>query len=222
MEKLVNKVDEIAKEVKKLAKNSEQKTIFQDIEFISRDTIIKERLVYPIDVGNGGEIDFKALYTYFSIPNVSQKNNKLKFKINDGVYDLELEPGAYEVNHINTAIQNYIRSNLIYSNEVKSKQEDLPMFSIRPDDSTGKAIIEIPKNCEVDFSGDNSIGSLLGFNKKILESGIHYSDNIVDLMAVNSISVCVTINDQDVFGNVVNGDSSNTLYSPCSTGGESY
>ena len=67
--------------------------------------------------------------------------------------------------------------------------------------------IENP-NYKVDFSDDNSIASLLGFEKKVIGLGYNESDNIVNIMPVNSILVNIDI----IMGSYVNGLQSPTLY----------
>lgn len=64
---------------------------------------------------------------------------------------------------------------------------------MKPDFSTNKTIIEVHDDCEVDLSHPDLIGSVLGFNKKILQKGIHVSDNIVNIMDINYISICCDI-----------------------------
>jgi hypothetical protein len=209
-----NILKEINKNIDKLGKKSYN----TDLEFISTKTEISCEFVVPIEIETA-EIGFKALYTYYSIPNVSKHNNAFKFIVGTDSYTIILPDGAYEVEQIGQYIENYIKSTFLYTNEISKDPKnnnnndiDLPDFSIKPVDSTGKAVIEISKNCSVDFTVNNSIGALLGFSKRILQSGIHYSDNLVNIVPVNSISVCVKVNNLDVYGSLVNGDISNRIY----------
>jgi hypothetical protein len=62
---------------------------------------------------------------------------------------------------------------------------------------------------KIDFGVDNSIGSVLGFDKVIISYGYNESSNIVNIMQVNSILVNIDI----IMGSYVNGSQSPTLYS---------
>ena len=52
----------------------------------------------------------------------------------------------------------------------------------------------VKNNCEVDFRRYNSINSLLGFEGKIYTSGLNESENIVNILTINSILVNIDIN----------------------------
>jgi hypothetical protein len=206
-----NVLKDINKNIMKLGK----RTYYTDLEFVSKETEIKSTFVTPIEIDEA-EIGFRALYTYYSIPNVSKSNNNFTFTYGNDTYSTTLPDGSYEVEQIGQYIENHIKSLFIYTNEISkdpnNNNTNLPEFSIQPVDSTGRSKIEVPMNCKIDFSVRNSIGSLLGFTERVLEPGIHYSDNLVNIVPVNSISVCVKVNGLDVYGSLVNGDVSNRIY----------
>ena len=67
----------------------------------------------------------------------------------------------------------------------------------------------INNNCEVDFRRYNSINSLLGFDSKLYASGFNESENMVNILTINSILVTIDI----ISGNYVNGSTQSTIYS---------
>ena len=65
-------------------------------------------------------------------------------------------------------------------------------------------------NYEVDFRQYNSINSLLGFHSKLYTSGFHECENIVNILAINSILIHNDISS----GSYVNGSTQPTIVSP--------
>ena len=64
-------------------------------------------------------------------------------------------------------------------------------------------------NCEVDFKRYNSINSLLRFDSKLYTSGFNESENMVNILTINSILVHIHI----ISGSYVNGSTQPTIYS---------
>jgi hypothetical protein len=212
MDNLRNDLNLILKEMKLIRESMVKEMKRTDLEFTSKKTRIQIRLEEPIKIGqNGAYIGLKSLYMYYSIPNISNKNNNFRYRVYNEWRDINLESGSYEIENIETRIQNQMKSVLFYDNSVTQTENEavnIPLISIKPDFSTGKSIIEIPEDCELDFTIENSIGSVLGFDKKILKTGIHISDNLVNIMSINSLNVCCSI----AQGSIVNGKASNRLF----------
>ena len=66
----------------------------------------------------------------------------------------------------------------------------------------------INTNCEVDFGRYNAINSLLGFDSKHYSSRFHESQNMVNILTINSILVNIDI----ISGSYVNGSTQLTIY----------
>ena len=64
-------------------------------------------------------------------------------------------------------------------------------------------------NCELDFRRNNSINSLVGFDSKHYSTGFHESENMVNILTINSILVNIDI----ISGSYVNGSTQPTIYS---------
>jgi len=72
-----------------------------------------------------------------------------------------------------------------------------------------KSVLEIQDDFQVDFRARNSISSVLGFRNQVYKEGIHESQNVVNILSINSILVNVDM----IGGSYVNGRTQNTIYS---------
>lgn len=135
-------------------------------------------------------------YTYNSIPNVHEKNNKFHFftNTNETLQTIQIPKGAYEL----TDIGDYLREEL-------SKQDIL--FFYKTNAKTMRFYIE--SDITIDFSQPDSIGSVLGFSKKIINtSQEQQSDLLVNIQNVNSIRIDCDL----ITGSYHNGKCTHTLY----------
>ena len=66
----------------------------------------------------------------------------------------------------------------------------------------------LKNNYEVDFRKDKSFNSLLGFGSKHFSTGFHESENMVNILTINSILVNIGI----ISGTYVNGFTQPTIY----------
>jgi hypothetical protein len=82
-------------------------------------------------------------------------------------------------------------------------------IKLSPNTSTLKSIMEITGNYKVDFREDNSINILLGFADKVYHAGYHESENIVNILTLNSILVELGI----INGSYVKGSRKPVIYS---------
>src|SRR6218665_2655252 len=81
-------------------------------------------------------------------------------------------------------------------------------ISIQPNNNTLKSVLDID-GYKVDFTTANSIRTVLGFNSQIYSAGYNESDNIMNIMNVNSLRVT-----SDVIGSSYsNGTTENVIYS---------
>ena len=67
----------------------------------------------------------------------------------------------------------------------------------------------LKNNYEVDFRKDKSINSLIGFDSKLYTSGFKESENMVNILTINSILVNIYIISDSYF----NGSTQPTIYS---------
>ena len=86
---------------------------------------------------------------------------------------------------------------------------DKDYIEISANTNTLKSEMFLKNNCEVDFRKDKSINCLLGFHSKLYTSGFHESENIVNILIINSILVNIDI----ISASYVNGCTQPTIYS---------
>ena len=89
------------------------------------------------------------------------------------------------------------------------KGNDKDNIEISANTNTLKSEMIINNNCEVDFGRNNSINSLLGFDNKHYSTGSHESENMVNILIINSILVNIDI----ISGSYDNGSTQPTIYS---------
>jgi hypothetical protein len=89
------------------------------------------------------------------------------------------------------------------------KVHNQSFIKLSPNTSTLKSIMEITGNYKVDFREDNSINILLGFADKVYHAGYHESENIVNILTLNSILVELGI----INGSYVKGSRKPVIYS---------
>ena len=117
-----------------------------------------------------GLVDFQ---TYNSIPNVDKRNNLFHI----GEHEIEIPVGSYEIDDIAFLISKTL---LMQNSTAKVR--------IEANNNTLKA--EVESNKTIYFDRPRSIGTLLGFSKRVLERGkTHMSDLAVDINKVNVIRI---------------------------------
>ena len=140
----------------------------------------EEHLLQPLQTNNK---QFKIAVTFLSayngIFNVTSKNNKFYFTKSitdrDHYIMITIPQGAYEIESLDDEIRRIIINDMHFS------EENYP-FKIRPNFSTLGSIIEISnEESAISFRPDDSIGSLLGFNKRTIYEEYNLSDNPVDI-----------------------------------------
>ena len=119
---------------------------------------------------------------YKGIFNITNKNNKFYFinPANETVM-ITIPHGAYELERLDLEIKRIII-------EAGHITENFCPFSIKPYFSTLGSIIEITNpNFLIDFTYNNTIRVLLGFNAVTLEDENNLSNNPVDILSFDNI-----------------------------------
>ena len=141
----------------------------------------EEHLFQPLQTNNK---QFKTAVTFLSayngIFNVTNENNKFYFTKSitddDHYIMITIPPGAYEIEGLNDEIKRIIINDMHFS------EENYP-FQIKPNFSTLGSILEIlNQESAISFRPEDSIGSLLGFNKRTIYEEYNLSDNLVDIL----------------------------------------
>ena len=149
----------------------------------------EEHLFQPLQTNNKQfKIAITFLSAYNGIFNVTNSNNKFYFTksiIDDDHYIMiTIPPGAYEIETLNDEIKRIIIDDEHFT------EGNYP-FQIKPNFSTLGSIIEISnQESAISFRPDDSIGSLLGFNKRTIYEEYNLSDNPVDILSFDIFIEC--------------------------------
>ena len=97
--------------------------------------------------------------------------------------DIHIPTGCYEIKAINNELQRFIVKQIGY-------KEDEKRIILSPNPNTLRCVLEIlHEKCRVDFNVDDSLCKVLGFKKKVYKAGRHESENLVNIINVNSIII---------------------------------
>ena len=137
-----------------------------------------------LDPNKQYEMALVNLETYWSFPNVTEKNNLFKFSDLKENYSILIPKGAYELAQINQYIQVEMK-NLGFKENI---------ITLVPNLNTLKCLMYITKGFAVDFASETTIGAkMLGFERKVYiakdNSETFEGTNIVDIIDINSIYV---------------------------------
>ena len=120
---------------------------------------------------------------YNSIPNINKSRNSLKIKPGKDKTELTIviEPGAYEITQIHSAIITEL-----INHGIEKPDES---FRFLPNTATSKLYIDIAKDWTLSFNVNNSIASILGFKKTDTFAGpkICVPDKIVMINTVDTL-----------------------------------
>ena len=166
--------------------------------FSDRSSMLSAEFFPPIelDVYSSYEIGMLSFQTYNTIPNVDESNNKFHFDDNK---ILTIPNGTYEIKDI----ADYIREHVTTYNTPEK------IYHVMVDTNNNTMRTTIKATVPVDFSQPNSIGSLLGFGKRVLEPQMkHLSDNVADVFRVNTLRIECNI----ASGSYLNGRPAHTVY----------
>lgn len=193
--------------LEKIAKNTEPKRSLQ-VVVNSNKTSFRTRFNPPIQLDKNKmyEIALVNLETYYSFPNIDSSNNYFRYSIDGGTtwFDIYISEGSYDIGDINDTIQQKMRQNGHYDSN-----NDEYYITISANSNTLKSVLILENNYQVDFNQPNSISSVLSFNNNIYTLGFQESENVVNILSINSLLVNIDI----ISGSYVNGFSQNTIYS---------
>ena len=125
--------------------------------------------------------------TYYTFPNIDEKNNALRVSIDRGQnwIDLKIPVGCYNITGINEALQLLLGE--VKKNVVLEKKQ--PYIVLTGNRNTSKVVLEIISDTTiVDFNVNNSIRSVLGFEaKKYVGEKRYESENKINIIRVHLI-----------------------------------
>ena len=136
------------------------------------------------------EIALVNLGTYYSFPNIDESNNVFIYSPDNGKLWLKIKipEGSYEIDNINNTIRHKIEKRGHYN----LINEDT-YINILANSNTLKSILILEKNYQVDFYHQNSLAKVLGFTGAKYTRGFHESENVVNILSINSILINIDI-----------------------------
>ena len=197
MENILNRIE----------KNTRHKSSYQ-ILLSNNKTSLKERFnpSIKLDKTSKYEIALVNLETYYSFPNSTEKNNKFIYAHDGGATwtTIVVPTGCYELSDLNRVIQEQMQRNGHWDSA-----NDTYYISLGANTATLKCVMNISHNYIVNFTMANSLNKVLGFNNTVYREGIFESENVVNILNVNSILVNIDI----IEGSYLNGSLNPTIYS---------
>ena len=196
--------DRMEEHLQKLVQHAEPKRTYS-IVVTDRSSRIQTRfsppLVFSKNTSCYYEMALCKLETYYSFPNIDATNNCIKVRAGDkaGWKTLTIPTGCYEITAINEEMQRLIV-------QLGGKKDKVVLSA---NNSTLRCVLEVKDDkYEVDFRGDHSLRTVLGFDGKLYKRGRFESEQLVDIMSVNSIMVHCDI----IGGTRVNGVEAPVIY----------
>ena len=192
--------------LKTIADNTSQKDSFKII-VSDNTTDFNTKFNPPIQLNKNKsyEMALVNLETYYSIPNITSRNNTFKYSPDGGEnwMTVDIPTGSYDIEDINSVIQREMKANGHWD----ATNEEY-YVSLLANPNTMKAILNIENNYQVSFKFGNSLRKILGFNSKIYTVS-QESERVVDILSINSILVNTNV----ISGSYVNGANKPTIYS---------
>ena len=191
--------------LEKIVKNTDHKTSFQIIVSDNRssfNTRFNPKL--ELDRDKVYEIALVNLETYCSFPNIDETNDVFVYSPDNGNswVKIKIPEGSYEIDDINNTIKHEMEKRGHHD----SINED-NYINISANSNTLKSVLILEKDYQVDFNHQNSLANVLGFIGTKYTEGFHESENVVNILSINSILVNIDI----ISGSYVNGTTKSTI-----------
>ena len=193
--------------LEQIAKNTDHKTSFQVIVSgyqSSFNTLFNPKI--ELDRNKVYEIALVNLETYYSFPNIDDSNNIFVYSHDQGVTwtKIKIPTGSYEIDDLNNTLRFEMEKRGHYD-EVNNDS----YISKSANSNTLKSILIIAPGYQIDFNQPYNLSKVLGFTGNKYVEGFHESENVVNILSINSILVNIDI----IGGSYVNGTTKNTIYS---------
>jgi hypothetical protein len=193
--------------LEKIVRNTQPKQSFC-ILLNERSTRIRTKFNPLIELNKDKKYEMALvnLETYHSFPNIDSTNNNFKYSADNGQtwFNINIPEGSYEIVDLNETIQRLMKEDGHYDTA-----ENAYHITIQANNNTLKSVLDIDTNYKVHFTTENSMKSVLGFESQIYSEGYNESENIVNIVSVNSLRVT-----SDIIGSSYsNGSTENIIYS---------
>ena len=203
MERLLSKIVDNTSKIEKNTRHKASKTFIVS----GKSSHISQSFNPTMKLEGMYEIALVNLETWYSFPNVDDNNNNLCYSTDNGETwnNIFISTGSYELTQLNLEIERQMQEKNHYDLE-----NDVSYISLGANIATLKCTLQIThNNYQVDFTTKNSICNLLGFTPQRLTKGYHISENIINILNINSIFVNISI----IEGSYINGEQQPTIFS---------
>ena len=200
-------LEKIATNTEKTARNTEPKSSFY-ILLSEKSSRIKTKFGPAIELNTNKKYEMALvnLETYYSFPNIDVSNNNFRYSPDKGAtwFDIVIPEGCYELADIIEYFHKIMKKNGHYNSGA-----DKHYINLEPNNNTLKCVLDLATDFEVDFTTENSIRTVLGFNAQVYKPGYHESENIINILNVSSLIIT-----SDIIGSsYINGATENIIYS---------
>ena len=166
------------KYLKEIAENTSSRPSFQ-VVLTGNDSRLRSIFIPPLTAGCRYEIALVSLETYYSFPNIDERNNRIKVFSKKWI-EVIIPTGCYELKAINNEVKRQVV-------DKGGKKDDI---TLSPNLNTFKCEMTLGVGIKVDFTESNSLRTVLGFEPEIYTKKLNISQHTVNIMRVNSILVC--------------------------------
>ena len=193
--------------LKQIVKNTAHKTSFQIIVSDNKSSFnTRFNPTLQLDRNKEYEIALVNLKTYYSFSNIDETNDVFVYSPDNGNswVKIKIPEGSYEIDDIKNTIQH----------EMEKRGHHDPInkdyyINISANSNTLKSVLILEEDYQVDFNHQNSLTKVLGFTGAKYTKGFYQSENVVNILSINSILINIDI----ISGSYVNGTTKNTTYS---------
>ena len=191
--------------LKQIVKNTAHKTSFQII-VSGNESKFSTRLNPALELDRDKEykIALVNLETYYSFPNIDETNVFIYSPDNGNSWVKKKIPeGSYKIDDINNTIQHEM--------EKRGRHDQIDedyYINISANSNTLNSVLVLEKRLSSNFNHQNSLAKVLGFTSTKYTGGFHESENVVNILSINSILVNIDM----ISWSYVNGTTKNTIY----------
>ena len=176
----------------KIVKNTTHKTSLQIIVSDNKSSF-NTRFAPKLELDRDKvyEIALVNLETYYSFPNIDETNNVFVYSPDNGNswVKIKIPEGSYEIDDINNTIKHEMEKRGHHD----SINEDY-YINISANSNTLKSVLIIEKDYQEDFNHQISLAKVLGFTNTKYTEGFYESENVVNILSINSILVNIRYN----------------------------
>ena len=203
--------------LEQIERNTSPKTSTQ-IVVSGNSTKIKTAFNPPIELDRTRKYEMALvnLETYYSFPKLSDENNVFQYspafiEVGRGDEGDSTRQREWVEVQIPEGSDNLIDIAETIKIAMKRNGHNNESIKITANTNTLKSVLEIQDDFHVDFRVRHSISSVLGFGfrNQAYEEGIHESQNVVNIISINSILVNADV----IKGSYLNGRTQITIYS---------